>query len=311
MEISATTVKTLRERTGAGMMECKKALITTAGDIEKAIDLMRTSGIAKAAIKANRIAAEGVIAVSHDHQSHDHQSHDHQRRAPGLAAMVEVNCETDFVSRGDDFQAFAEAVAACVLRHRPIDLAALLALPLADGGDRVESARAGLIAKIGENIAVRRFAVMSAPDDGRVGVYRHGTRIGVLVALEGGDVATDLAKDIAMHIAWSRPVCISDADVPQALMDREREIFKAQAAETGKSPQVVEKIVAGKIEKFLNEVTLLGQPFVKATDKTPVARILADAKAAVRGFERFEVGEGIQKKADTFAAEVMAQARDE
>ncbi|MDQ3775809.1 MAG: translation elongation factor Ts [Pseudomonadota bacterium] len=294
MEISATTVKTLRERTGAGMMECKKALITTAGDIEKAIDLMRTSGIAKAATKANRIAAEGVIAVTPNRKS----------LAPGLAAMVEVNCETDFVSRGDEFQAFAEAVAACVLRHRPIDLAALLALPLDPGADSVESARGGLIAKIGENITVRRFALMSAPKDGRVGVYRHGTRIGVLVALEGGDVATDLAKDIAMHIAWSRPVSISEADVPQALMDREREIFKAQAAETGKSHQVVEKIVAGKIEKFLNEVTLLGQPFVKATDKTPVARILADAKATVRGFERFEVGEGIQKKA-------MAEARGE
>jgi len=262
---------------------------------------MRTSGIAKAAIKANRIAAEGVIALSHDHQ----------RGAPGLAAMVEVNCETDFVSRGDDFQAFAEAVAACVLRHRPIDLAALLALPLADGGDRVESARAGLIAKIGENIAVRRFAVMSAPDDGRVGVYRHGTRIGVLVALEGGDVATDLAKDIAMHIAWSRPVCISEADMPQALMEREREIFKAQAAETGKPPQIVERIVAGKVKDFLKEATLLGQPFVKAADKTPVAKLLADAKARVTGFERFEVGEGIPKKADTFAAEVMAQARGE
>jgi elongation factor Ts len=301
MEISATTVKTLRERTGAGMMECKKALITTAGDIEKAIDLMRTAGIAKAAIRANRIAAEGVIAVSPNRKS----------LAPGLAAMVEVNCETDFVSRGDDFQAFAEAVAACVLRHRPIDLAALLALPLDPGGDSVESARGGLIARIGENITVRRFAVMSAPEDGRVGVYRHGTRIGVLVALEGGDVATDLAKDIGMHIAWSRPVSISEADMPQALMEREREIFKAQAAETGKPPQIVERIVAGKIEKFLDEVTLLGQPFVKAADKTPVAKLLADAKARVTGFERFEVGEGIPKKADTFAAEVMAQARGE
>jgi elongation factor Ts len=300
MEISATTVKTLRERTGAGMMECKKALITTAGDIEKAIDLMRTSGIAKAATKANRIAAEGVIAVTPNRKS----------LAPGLAAMVEVNCETDFVSRGDDFQAFAEAVAACVLRHRPIDLAALLALPLDPGGDSVESARGGLIAKIGENITVRRFALMSAPKDGRLGVYRHGTRIGVLVALEGGDVATDLAKDIAMHIAWSRPVCISEADVPQALMDREREIFKAQAAQTakksGKPPQIVEKIVAGKVKEFLKEITLLGQPFVKAADKTPVAKLLTDANARVTGFERFEVGEGIQKKADTFAAEVMA-----
>ncbi|MGH8587056.1 MAG: translation elongation factor Ts [Gammaproteobacteria bacterium] len=301
MEISAMTVKTLRERTGAGMMECKKALITTAGDIEKAIDLMRTSGIAKAATKANRIAAEGVIAVSPNRKS----------LAPGLAAMVEVNCETDFVSRGDEFQAFAEAVAACVLRHRPIDLAALLALPLDPGGDSVESARGGLIAKIGENITVRRFAVMSAPKNGRVGVYRHGTRIGVLVALEGGDVATDLAKDIAMHIAWSRPACISEADMPQALMDREREIFKAQAAETGKPPQIVEKIVAGKIKDFLKEVTLLGQPFVKAADKTPVAKLLADAKARVTAFERFEVGEGIQKKADTFAAEVMAEVRGE
>lgn len=299
MEISATTVKTLRERTGAGMMECKKALITTAGDIEKAIDLMRTSGIAKAATRAGRIAAEGVIAVSHDHQ----------KASPDLAAMVEVNCETDFVSRGDDFQAFAEAVAACVLRHRPIDLAALLALPLDPGGDSVESARSGLIAKLGENITVRRFAVMSAPEDGRVGVYRHGTRIGVLVMLAGG--STDLAKDIAMHIAASRPVCISEADMPQALLDREREIFKAQAVETGKPPQIVEKIVAGKIEKFLEEATLLGQPFVKAADKTSVAKLLADAKARVTGFERFEVGEGIQKKADTFAAEVMAEVRGE
>jgi elongation factor Ts len=299
MEISATTVKTLRERTGAGMMECKKALITTAGDIEKAIDLMRTSGIAKAATKANRIATEGVIAVTPNRKS----------LAPGLAAMVEVNCETDFVSRGDDFQAFAEAVAACVLRHRPIDLAALLALPLDPGGDSVESARSGLIAKLGENITVRRFAVMSAPEDGRVGVYRHGTRIGVLVMLAGG--STDLAKDIAMHIAASRPVCISEADMPQALLDREREIFKAQAVETGKPPQIVEKIVAGKIEKFLEEATLLGQPFVKAADKTSVAKLLADAKARVTGFERFEVGEGIQKKADTFAAEVMAEVRGE
>jgi elongation factor Ts len=299
MEISATTVKTLRERTGAGMMECKKALITTAGDIEKAIDLMRTSGIAKAATRAGRIAAEGVIAVSHDHQ----------KASPDLAAMVEVNCETDFVSRGDDFQAFAEAVAACVLRHRPIDLAALLALPLDPGGESVESARGGLIAKLGENITVRRFAVMSAPEDGRVGVYRHGTRIGVLVMLAGG--STDLAKDIAMHIAASRPVCVAETDMPRAVMDREREIFKAQAAETGKPPQIVEKIVAGKIEKFLEEVTLLGQPFVKAEDKTSVAKLLADAKARVTGFERFEVGEGIQKKADTFAAEVMAEVRGE
>ncbi|MGH8570625.1 MAG: translation elongation factor Ts, partial [Gammaproteobacteria bacterium] len=250
-------------------------------------------------------AAEGVIAMSHDHQ----------KAAPGLAAMVEVNCETDFVSRGDDFQSFAGAVAACVLRHRPGDVAALLALPLDEGGDSVESARGGLIAKIGENITVRRFAVMSAPEDGRLGVYRHGTRIGVLVALAGAntDRATDLAKDIAMHIAASRPVCVAESDMPRALMEREREIFKAQAAETGKPPRVVEKIVAGKIEKFLNEVTLLGQPFVKDPDEQPVGKVLADAKAVVRGFERFEVGEGIEKKVDNFAAEVevMALARGE
>ncbi|MGQ0594928.1 MAG: translation elongation factor Ts [Gammaproteobacteria bacterium] len=307
MEISATTVKTLRERTGAGMMECKKALITTAGDIEKAIDLMRTSGVAKAATKAGRIAAEGVIALSHDHQ----------KGAPGLAAMVEVNCETDFVARGDDFQAFAEAVAACVLRHRPADIAALLALPLEEGGDSVESARGGLIAKIGENITVRRFAVMSTPEDGRLGVYRHGTRIGVLVALAGAntDLAADLAKDIAMHVAASRPVCVAETDIPRVLMEREREIFRAQAAQTakksGKPPQVVEKIVAGKIEKFLKEVTLLGQPFVKDPDEQSVGKVLADAKAVVRGFERFEVGEGIEKKVDNFAAEVMAEARGE
>ncbi|MGH8590226.1 MAG: translation elongation factor Ts, partial [Gammaproteobacteria bacterium] len=239
--------------------------------------------------------------------------HDHQKATPGLAAMVEVNCETDFVSRGDDFQSFAEAVAACVLRHRPIDLAALLALPLDPGCDTVESARGGLIAKIGENVTVRRFAAMSAPENGRVGVYRHGTRIGVLVGLEGGDapLATDLAKDIAMHIAASRPVCISETDMPRALVEREREIFKAQAAETGKPPQIVEKIVAGKVKDFLKEVTLLGQPFVKAADKTPVAKLLTDAKARVTGFERFEVGEGIEKKVSNLAAEVMAAARGE
>ncbi len=307
MEISATTVKTLRERTGAGMMECKKALVTTAGDIEKAIDLMRASGVAKAATKASRIAAEGVIAMSHDHR----------KAAPGLAAMVEVNCETDFVARGDDFQSFAEAVAACVLRHRPGDVAALSALPLEDGGDSVESARGALIARIGENITVRRFAVIGAPEDGRLGVYRHGTRIGVLVALAGAptDLAADLARDIAMHIAASRPLCVGEADMPSALMEREREIFEAQAAQTvkesGKPPEVVDKIVAGKVKELLKEVTLLGQPFVKAPDKTPVARILADAKATVRGFERFEVGEGIEKKVDDFAAEVMAGVQGE
>ena len=227
MEISATTVKTLRERTGAGMMECKKALITTAGDIEKAIDLMRTSGIAKAATKANRIAAEGVIAVSHDHRKSWHRASQPWSRSIARptscpAAMTSRPSRRPWppVSSGT-----GRSISRPSWRCRSIR-----------GGDSVESARGGLIAKIGENITVRRFALMSAPEDGRVGVYRHGTRIGVLVALEGGDVATDLAKDIAMHIAWSRPVCISEADVPQALMDREREIFKAQAAETGKSP---------------------------------------------------------------------------
>ncbi len=298
MEISATMVKTLRERTGAGMMECKKALMATAGDIEKAIDLMRASGTAKAATKAGRIAAEGVIAMS---------------TGPGLeaAAMVEINCETDFVARGDDFQAFADAVAAAALTHRPGDLAALLASPLGAGGDSIESARGGLIAKLGENIAVRRFAVLSCPAGGRLGVYRHGTRIGVLVALlgDGPPPAPELAKDLAMHIAATRPLCIGAEDLPAAVMDREREIFKAQAAETGKPPPVIEKIVMGKIKDFLKEVTLLGQPFVRSEDKTPVAELLARARARVVGFERFEVGEGIEKKVDNFAAEVLAQAR--
>ncbi len=298
MEISASLVKTLRERTGAGMMECKKALISTAGDIEKAIDLMRAAGMSKAATKASRIAAEGVIAMS-------------ARPELPAAAMVEVNCETDFVARGDDFQAFAEAVAAAALTHRPADLAALMAAPLTEGGESVEAARGGLIAKLGENIAVRRCAVMAAPRDGRLGVYRHGTRIGVLCALAGADAppSAELARDLAMHIAASRPVCVAAADVPPALMERERDIFRAQALETGKPPAVVEKIVAGKVKDFLKEVTLLGQPFVKATDKTPVSEILAGAQTMVTGFERFEVGEGIEKKVDNFAAEVMAQAR--
>jgi elongation factor Ts len=291
VEITAGLVKELRERTGAGMMECKKALQEVGGDIEKAIDNMRKSGVAKAAKKAGRIAAEGVVVI-------------HVDAAGQKAAMVEVNCETDFVTKADDFQAFSEAVAACVLRHQPGDVSALMDLPLRDGGDNVETSRQHLVAKIGENINVRRFTLFDA-DGGVLGVYRHGARIGVLVGLQGGNA--ELAKDVAMHVAASRPVCLTEDQVSQDLLEREKEIFMAQAAESGKPREIVEKMVVGRMQKFLKEITLLGQPFVKDPE-TSVGTLLSSAGATAKSFVRFEVGEGMEKKTENFAEEVMAQA---
>ncbi|MCP4041302.1 MAG: elongation factor Ts, partial [Gammaproteobacteria bacterium] len=277
MQITAALVKELRERTGAGMMECKRTLVEASGDIEAAVEVMRKSGQAKADKKAGRIAAEGLVAIK---ASDDGKS----------VAMVEVNSETDFVTKGDDFQAFAQAVASCVLTRRPSDLTALLELTLPEyGSASVEASRRELIAKIGENINVRRFHLMEN-QGGTVGVYLHGTRIGVLVALEGGDAS--LAKDIAMHIAASRPICIAEQDMPQELLEKEGEIFSAQAAQSGKPENIIEKMIAGRMKKYLKEVTLLGQPFVKDQDIS-VEKLLAGKGAKVIAFKRIEVGGGI------------------
>jgi elongation factor Ts len=289
MTISASLVKELRERTGAGMMECKRALVETGGDIEVAVEHMRKQGLAKADKKAGRIAAEGlvVIAVAGDHKT---------------AGMVEVNCETDFVAGGDDFRGFAQSVGALVLEQRPADLEALLALPL--GGSTVEEARRGLIAKIGENISVRRFELVSAA--GIVGSYLHGTRIGVLVALDGGD--EELARDLAMHIAASRPQYVDESEIPGDFLAKEREILVEQAKGEGKPAEIVARMVEGRLRKQLAEITLVGQPFVKDPDTT-VGKLLGAAGATVKRFVRFEVGEGIEKKVDNFVEEVMAQVR--
>ncbi|MGE0081828.1 MAG: translation elongation factor Ts [Thiohalomonadaceae bacterium] len=288
-EITAQLVKELRERTGAGMMECKKALTETGGDIEAAIEHMRKTGMAKADKKAGRTAAEGVIAIQGDAKR---------------LAMVEVNCETDFVAKGDDFQAMANAIAQQVLADKPADLDALLALPLA-GGASVADTLKEKIAKIGENMAVRRFALFEAAN-GFLEFYRHGTRIGVVVEMEGGDA--QLAKDIAMHVAASRPICVSADQVPAETIEKEREIYTAQAADSGKPAEIVAKMVEGRVQKFLKEVTLLGQPFVKNPDET-VEKLLKAAGAKVVNFARFEVGEGIEKKKVDFAEEVAATAR--
>ena len=291
MEITAALVKELRERTGSGMMECKKALTETGGDIDAAVELMRKQGLAKADKKAGRVAAEGRIASA--------ISKDGRR-----GVLVEVNCETDFVAKGDDFATFCAGVASIVLAKAPDDLDALLSLPSASAGS-VDQARRELISKLGENIAVRRFIIIDSAD-GRLASYLHGTRIGVLVAINGGDEA--LAKDIAMHIAATKPLALSGADVPAEVVEKEKEIFRAQAAESGKSADIIEKMITGRVNKFLKEVTLLGQPFVKDPDQ-PVEQLLKRQGAVVRAFVRYEVGEGIEKKTGNFAEEVMAQVR--
>ncbi len=293
MEISATLVKELRERTGSGLMECKRALVETQGDVEAAIDLMRMQGVVKADKKAGRTAAEGRIVL-------------HLARDGSLGAMTEVNCETDFVAKGDDFVGFAGQVLQRAVEEGEQDVGRLSALPLQKGGEKtIDIARRELVAKIGENINVRRIAILGGAG-ANIGGYVHGVRIGVLVELKGGDA--ELAKDIAMHIAASKPLAVSEAQVSQEVIDRERSIFSAQAAESGKPADIIEKMVAGRIRKFLAEVTLLGQPFVKDPDVT-IAKLLAGAGAEVVRFERFEVGEGVEKTAANFADEVMAQVR--
>jgi elongation factor Ts len=288
MNITADTVKQLRERTGAGMMECKKALVETQGNLDAAAELMRKSGLARADKKATRVAAEGTVAVE---------------RGGGAAVMVEVNCETDFVARGDEFLEFARAVAGAALALADAaDVAALLALP--QGGATLDERRRALIAKIGENISVRRFVRIAAPD--ALGTYIHGGRIGALVALQGGDEA--LARDLAMHVAAVNPAYIDAGDVPAEVLEKERAILTEQTKGEKKPPDIIAKMVEGRLRKYLGELTLLGQPFVKDPDMS-VEKLLKKSGAKVLKFVRYEVGEGIEKKQDDFVGEVMAQVK--
>jgi elongation factor Ts len=288
VEITASMVKELREATGLGMMECKKALTEAAGDMKTAADLLRIKSGAKASKAAGRIAAEGVVGawIAADGK---------------VGALVEVNCETDFVSRNEDFLAFAKKLSRLVAEQNPADAAALANLTLE--GTTVEAARQALVQKIGENISVRRFVRFAT--DHALAQYLHGTRIGVLVDYSGGD--EQLGKDIAMHVAASKPLSVSKAEIPGELLAKEREIYAAQAAESGKPANIIEKMVEGRIVKYLAEVTLLGQPFVKDTDLT-VEKLLASKHGQVNRFALFVVGEGIEKKSADFAQEVMAAA---
>ena len=292
MQISASMVKELRERTGAGMMDCKKALEESSGDIELAIENMRKSGMAKAAKKAGRVAAEGIILIKQANDSNE-------------TVMLEINCETDFVAKDENFSRFVESVADTILTQRPENAESLAELSISGSeGQTVEEARQQLVAKLGENIAIRRFIIYKS--EGQTGNYLHGVRIGVLVDISGGDA--ELAKDLAMHIAASRPVCVNEEDVSAERLDKEKEIFMAQAQESGKPPEIIEKMVSGQIKKYLKEITLVGQPFVKDPDTT-VGKLLEDKNAKVNFFVRYEVGEGIEKKEGDFGEEVMAQVR--
>jgi len=291
MAITAALVKELRERTGSGMMECKKALVEANGDIELAIEEMRKAGLAKADKKADRVAAEGIIAVE---VSADGKN----------AIMLEVNSETDFVAKADDFINFVNAVAKKALEAEPADVDALKQMTL-ESGETVETVRQALVAKIGENIQIRRFTTLSS-DAGVIGFYRHGDRIGTMVQITGGD--EELAKDLAMHVAASRPQAVSPAELSQELLDKERDIVATQAKESGKPDNIVEKMIEGRMAKFVNEISLLGQAFVKDPDLT-VEKLVKNAGATVDAFAFYEVGEGIEKAEDNFAEEVMAQAR--
>lgn len=292
MAITASQVKELRERTGAGMMECKKALVETDGDMDTAIDNLRKSGLAKADKKASRVAAEGIVAIS--------VSEDGSR-----GVMVEVNSETDFVAKNEEFVEFADQTAATVLANSPADVDALNEMDLVGGSTTVEGRRQELIAKLGENMTVRRFSVADS-DGGVIGYYSHGGRIGVMTALQGGDAV--LAKDVSMHVAASKPVALAEEDIPAEMLEKEKEIFTAQAAESGKPAEIIEKMIVGRMKKFVNEVTLLGQPFVKDPDVT-VAKLMDNNSARIVEFARLEVGEGIEKKEENFADEVMAQVK--
>lgn len=289
MNISASQVKELRERTGAGMMECKKALEASAGDINRAIEELRKKGRAKADNKAGRIAAEGVIVIAENDKQ---------------AIIAEINSETDFVARDANFTSFASAVAETALAAKETDTRALSAMPLSGAVNRtVEEIRQELVAKVGENIQIRRL-MLSNPDVSAVGTYNHGNRIGVVVELDTDNKA--LARDIAMHIAASKPLVIAPEDVSPDVVASEKEIYMAQAATSGKPQEIIEKMVTGRLQKYLDEVSLLGQPFVKEPEIT-VGSLLAKHRAKVLAFYRFEVGEGIEKTSEDFAEAVMSQ----
>tara|TARA_B100001287_G_scaffold75402_1_gene62605 strand:- start:68 stop:928 length:861 start_codon:yes stop_codon:yes gene_type:complete len=281
-------VKELRERTGAGMMECKKALVDSNGNLDSAIELLRTTGQAKAEKKAKRIAAEGRIIIKSDTEH---------------TVILEINSETDFVANDSNFINYAESVAVAILENEVIDLESLNKIDLTTGMN-VENARTQLISKIGENISIRRFDKIKQCDN--MGVYTHGARIGVVVSLTGGDKET--SKDVAMHVAASNPICISNEGVPEELISREERIFKEQAASSGKPPEIIDKMIQGRMGKFFKEVTLLGQPFIKNPDIS-VDELLRESKAEIISFKRYEVGEGIEKKEENFADEVMAQIK--
>ena len=287
MAVTAAMVKELRERTGAGMMECKKALVETDGNLETAVEFLRKSGLAQADKKASRVAAEGkiVLAIADGGKQ---------------AVMVEINCETDFVAKDVNFNTFADAVASNALNEAPADVDALMTTRI--GNDSVEEARQALISKIGENVQVRRFVRESS--EGALGAYVHGGKIGVLVDVSGGD--EELARDLAMHIAALNPEYVSADDVPADIIAREKDILVAQAESSGKPPEIIEKMVVGRLRKHLSGITLLGQPFVKDGDIT-VAKLLEQKSASVNGFDRLVVGEGIEKKEENFADEVMQQ----
>ncbi|TAK79223.1 MAG: elongation factor Ts [Gammaproteobacteria bacterium] len=288
--ISAAQVKELRERTGAGMMECKKALAETQGDMERAIEELRKTGAAKASKKAGRVAADGAVFMADNGKQ---------------AVMVEINSETDFVARDTNFAAFGKAVAETALATLLQDVAALSAATLVGTSQTVEAARQELVAKVGENIQIRRI-VLSNAGANTTGTYLHGTRIGVVVELDADN--KELARDIAMHIAASKPLVISPQDVPQDVIAKEKEIYMAQAASSGKPQEIIEKMVAGRLKKYLDEVSLVGQPFVKDPD-TAVGNLLNKHRAKVLAFYRYEVGEGIEKVSEDFKEAVMSMTQ--
>lgn len=288
MTISASMVKELRERTGAGMMQCKNALVEANGDLDGAAEVLRISGQANADKKAKRIAADGRIVVARDGNK---------------AVVVEINSETDFVARDENFVAFAEAVAAAALTSGTTDVATLAGEKLADGRT-VEEARTELVGKVGENIGVRRIGQIESADV--IASYTHGARIGSVVAIDGGDEV--LARDVAMHVAASNPMCIDESGIPAETLENERRILTEQAQDSGKPAEIIEKMVAGRMNKYLKEITLLGQPFVKDPDVS-VGQLLSGANATVTSFVRYEVGDGIEKKVDNFVEEVMAQVK--
>lgn len=288
MSITASMVKELRDRTGAGMMECKKALVEVGGDLDAASEALRSSGVAKADKKANRVAADGRVIIQTDGNK---------------AVIVEVNSETDFVAKDDNFVTFANDVASVSLRSEVTDVQLIADLEM--NNSSVESARTELVQKVGENITIRRSSLIK--HDGILGTYSHGARIGSVVVLDGGD--TNLARDIAMHVAAMKPICIDESEVPLDMLETEKRIFTEQAADSGKPAEIVEKMIEGRINKFLKEITLLGQAFIKE-DKKSVGQLLKDNNAKVILFKRFEVGEGIEKKVENFADEVMKQIED-